>query len=261
MPSLPDLQAAFLSDLYRGTRESAAYLAAGRAGDPKRLQIYAHNLFLNLRDHLLAVYPVVAAVVGKDFFQRLARDAVLAQPQTHGNRHEYGGHLARFLTAYEPVKPLPYLPALARLEWAVFRANLAEDALALDSAALQTLIAEGEVPQLALHPSVSVLHLPCNALAIWEAHRGPELPDAIPLRMEPEIVLIWRDPRDDVLLKRVTPDSAKFLEACRDGVSLSEALIAATGGDPAAITALQPGFADLLGGGVLTHRAGRPHRN
>jgi len=85
MPSLYDIQAALMHDIYTGERTSAKYLADSVAGNPDRLDIYFNNNLLILTDFLATVYPVIVQLVGEEFFKTLCRYYIPAHPQPSGD--------------------------------------------------------------------------------------------------------------------------------------------------------------------------------
>ena len=84
----------------------------------QRIQIYRNNYQTSLRGALKAVYPVVARLVGEGFFAWLGYEFLTRCPSRSGNLHEFGAELADFIESFEAAKPHPFLPDVARLEWA-----------------------------------------------------------------------------------------------------------------------------------------------
>ena len=75
-----------------------------------------------------ATYRVVRELVGAPFFDAAVDAFVRAHPSTGGDLNVYGGEFADFLAAYPHARDLPYLPDVARLEWALDEAHRAADA-------------------------------------------------------------------------------------------------------------------------------------
>jgi hypothetical protein len=108
----------------------------------KRLAIYRANVGASIAKALRAAYPVIEQIVGIEFFEALAVAHRDAHPSTSGDLNDYGATLAAYLSQFPHTQHLPYLPDLARLEWAVHRAYGAADAQAFDATALAGLSAE-----------------------------------------------------------------------------------------------------------------------
>ena len=144
MLSLRDLQAAFGRALLAGDEGGiAAGLADAIAGDGlspgARVAIYRHHVVDTLTGVLEAAYPVVTRLVHERFFAYAADQYIRACPPAGPCLFEYGASFPQFLEALPPCRPLPYLPDVARLEWALHRARHAEDAVPIDPAILRDL--------------------------------------------------------------------------------------------------------------------------
>ena len=112
------------------------WLAGDAALIEQRLAIYRANIAAAATKALVAAYPVTRQVVGEDFFDGLARAYQRAVPSTSGDLNDYGAAFAGFVADFPHTQSLPYLPDLARLEWAAHRAYGAADAEACDGHAL-----------------------------------------------------------------------------------------------------------------------------
>lgn len=136
------------------------------------VEVYRNNYRGNLHDTLAGAYPVIRQLVGEEFFRVLARRYIKQHPSRSGNLHRYGSELAAFLDNFEDTRHLPYLPDMARLEWAYHCAYFADDAAALDLARLAR-IAPGDHAELRwiLHPACTLLAPAHPVAAIWRAHR------------------------------------------------------------------------------------------
>src|SRR5688500_7173734 len=84
----------------------------------RRLAVYRNNVMGSLIDVLAAAYPTVCRLVGEPFFRFAAASFAAAAPPVRPHLMSYGGGFAGFLARFEPAADLPYLPDLARLEWA-----------------------------------------------------------------------------------------------------------------------------------------------
>ena len=107
----------------------------------ERIGIYRRTIATNYRNALGATYPVVRRLVGTPFFDAAVDAYVEAHPSRSGDLNEYGATFGEFLGGYEPASDLPYLPDVARLEWAIDEANRAADSLASPDDVLRELAA------------------------------------------------------------------------------------------------------------------------
>lgn len=120
MPSLCELQETFAAALLAPEVDGVLpFVVADRIAPAERLAVYRSNVRHNFRDALRAVYAVVDRLVGERFFDCAADRYARAHPSTSGDIHAFGAHFADFVAAFEPAAGLPYLPDVARLEWAM----------------------------------------------------------------------------------------------------------------------------------------------
>ncbi|SHH16556.1 DUF692 family multinuclear iron-containing protein [Massilia sp. CF038] len=174
---LATLQAQFSDALFNATNE-AALLAQLRDSGPagaERIALYRGNLSGTWGKVLGAAFPVIVQLVGSEFFSALARAFGKAHPSDSPDLNRFGAHFAAFLTGFEHVAELPYLPDMARLEWALHRTHYAPEAAALDAQSLAGLSPEQfEAAHFALHPAATLFASPWNVVALWQAHQGSD---------------------------------------------------------------------------------------
>lgn len=176
--TLATLQQGFGAALFDRGHE-AALQPFLREGGVERLALYRGNLGAGWERALGEAYPVLRQLVGEEFFAGLARAYGKAWPSQDPDLAGFGARFAEFLAGFEPAAPYPYLPDVARLDWAVHRAYLAPDVAFLGLDALATMSPEAlDAARFVLHPSVSLLRSPWAIGALWQAHRpgGPALP-------------------------------------------------------------------------------------
>ncbi|MCC6194058.1 MAG: putative DNA-binding domain-containing protein, partial [Burkholderiales bacterium] len=162
--SLPELQ-----------RRFAAWLA-GAEGAPERIAVYRNTVTANYRNALGATYRVVRELVGAPFFNTAVDAFVRAHPSAGGDLNVYGGEFAAFLAAYPHARGLPYLPDVARLEWALDEALRAADPQGSPAGVVAALGALGtdEVARqrFTLDPSCRLLRSDYPVMRIWQAHQA-----------------------------------------------------------------------------------------
>ena len=108
----------------------------------ERLKVYRNNIVGSLTDVMIASFPTIEKLVGKDFMEGIARSFVLAHPPSQGCLNIYGHGFAAFIETFEPAKGLPYLPDIARLEMALNDAYYGRDDHALTGEELATIAPE-----------------------------------------------------------------------------------------------------------------------
>lgn len=204
------------------------FLAAVLGGDEPRdagLAVHRRNILGARHDALAAAHPVTRRLVGEVFFREAAERFALATPSTSGDLHAYGGAFAEFIAAYPHARELPYLPDVARLEWAVHESQDAADGKPLDLAALARLPqwALGDL-RFGLHPAVRLVSSEHAILAIWEANQLGR--DGVPARdAGPDRILVRRDGLA-VMPVAVQAPEWELLRALARGDTLAEACTA-----------------------------------
>lgn len=197
----------------------------------QRLAIYRNSFYENLIGVLRATYPVVEQLVGENFFRAAAERHVRSFPSLAGDLRRYGDGFAYFLERYEPAAGLPYLPDVARLEWAWGEAFSARDEGPLDLSGLARLAPESWTTlalRLASHARVLASDYPL--LQIWQMHQDGGADRVVDLGAGSDRVLVLRRALQ-VELHPLTASEHAWLAALRDGLSLTRALEAALAAD------------------------------
>ena len=223
-PSLRDLQQRF-----------AASLLADTAADPG-LAVYRNTVVANYRNAMAATYRVVRELTGRAFFDAAVDAFVAAHPSTAGDLNVYGDELGAFLADYPYAQDLPYLPDVARLEWAMDYAARAADAAGSAEATVASLSALGPEDlmrqRFRLDPSCRLLCSAFPVLRIWQAHQpGGDGDFDIDFDVPAEHLLVRRESASP-LVERVAPAEYDWLTALAAGVPLGVALESAFARDP-----------------------------
>lgn len=164
-----------------------------RVGAEQRLGIYHRAYRLRLIEALSDAYPALFKLLGDAHFERIAHSYVEAHPSQYRNLRWYGGALAEHLLGALPEHPIA--SELARFEWTL--------ALAFDSAETPRLASADLVAippedwgglHLRPHPSVRILDLELNSIAVWKALEADQPPP--PIDRSPASWLIWRQGLD-----------------------------------------------------------------
>ncbi|HEU4845739.1 MAG TPA: DNA-binding domain-containing protein [Burkholderiaceae bacterium] len=160
-------------------------------GAQQRLAIYYNAYRIRMREALCEAYDQTWSYLGDELFAQLADSYLAAHPSQRPNLRWYGDrfadHVAQALPAY------PWVAELARFEWTLGLAFDAADAEPLTAADLAPLAPQAWAG-LALdwHPSVRLLPLRWNAVALWQALGAQQTPpDATPSAV-PVTWLVWR---------------------------------------------------------------------
>ena len=249
MSALEDLQRSFAAAVFDAEAEIPANLTRKSGGVPhRRFAVYRNNTYASLIEVLEGRYPVVARLVGEEFFGAMARVHIERHPPKSPVVLFYGAEFPAFVAGFPPAAGLPYLADVAVLEWAWHEAYHAEDAKPLPLAALGN--ATGEVAQavLTLHPSLRLASSSHPVLTIWERQRACGEPGAMAFDGKGEDALIVR-PNLDVQVRRLLPGAVPFIRALGRGRSLLQACELAT--QQAGGFDLQANLAGLMTSGAI----------
>jgi len=184
MRDLRELEERFFRTLQRphGSPADAEVVGIVESRDPldssARIDIYAHMYCSRIIGSLLEDFPAVARVLGADAFDALAHAYLEAHPSTHASLRHAGSHMPAFLAQLPAGRVPPYVPDLARLEWAQLEVFDAADGALLTLADLQAIAPEqwSALP-LRLAPAVRVLSVDWPVQAYVDGAQGALLPE------------------------------------------------------------------------------------
>ena len=196
---------------------------------------------------------MVVSVVGETFFYTAVDEFARQHPSQSGDLNQYGGEWAAFLGAYPHAQELPYLPDVARLEWAWHQAFHAADARAFDLARLAAIPAgEHAALRFKLHPAARLIQSDFPLLRIWEVNQPAFAGDmAVDWDASGDTLLVYREIVDGVavIIKRLTSGEHAFLRALQQHATLDAAVNAAISVD--ATFELQSVLLDTVQSGVI----------
>lgn len=205
-----------------------AYPTSGRG-----LNCYKSNAHAVAERALSAAYPVVTAILSVESMAQLARALWHTHPPQHGDLAQWGDKLAAFVAISPQLTELPWLADVARMEWALHRADGAPDADAnLPSLALLA-VEDPDHLTLQLAPGLEVLHNTFAVVPVLLAHRLPTAGDRETAigqlgdtwsTPQTEHALVWRKGRETATVYASTEAECTFLSALLAGQALLPAL-------------------------------------
>ncbi len=228
-----DEQQAFSAALFDHGQEPAVLARFKPAPHAQhRLGLYRGNLTATWDKTLANAYPVLRRLVGEEFFTALTRVFGMAHPSTSPDLNQFGAGFADFLAQFEHVAQYPYLPDMARLEWALHRGHYAQDAVGVSAAQLDAFgPAQLEQACLRLHPACAVLASAWDTAGLWQAHQDDgevRFPSAFNASSH---YLVVR-PRWQCALLPLDPGAHAALVALAAGATFGDALDAAFEAEP-----------------------------
>jgi hypothetical protein len=233
MPSLRELQRQFVGVLFEELPDTELGIRTGdmagqlrgarRAERSAQLAIYRNNLHAGFNKALSLEFPVIERLVGRDFFQQLARQYLHAHPSRAGDLHLAGVHFPRFLGQRFAKTEHGYLADVAQLEWVYQQAAVAADALPFDPRALAELEPRLYATlQFRIHPSCFLVRSDYPILRIWQVNQSEGEPDMVDLHEGPQHVLTRRL-GEGVELRSVTAAEYTLLDCFLHGSTLANA--------------------------------------
>lgn len=230
MSTLRTLQHDFCAAVFSST-EDDVLLARHCAGSAPRMRAgiaaYRRSILANLASAVAGSYPLLKNIVGPDFINEAARRYAQLYPSLSGDLNLYGNHFGAFLATYPPATDLPWLPAVAEMEWEIQRVYGAPDAPAVDLVALQTTPPE-QWEQLVFHldPGHALIQSNWPLARIWEVNQAGYAGD---MRVDfdmAQCVLVQRKGYD-THVELVAPGQFVFLKHLSEGTSLGRAVAVA----------------------------------
>ncbi|WP_374632395.1 DUF2063 domain-containing protein [Paracoccus sp. (in: a-proteobacteria)] len=224
MPAHADLIAGFRAGLASGVLPWGV-TARDPAEAGRRFAVYRNNVAHSLGRALAARYPVIERLLGAEYFAALAREFVTAHPPASPMLFRWGEAFSGFLRDFPPLRDLPYLPEVARLEWLRGEAYHAPDAAAATPEQLAEAAQQPDRRGARLHPSARLLQARYAAVTIWQANQPGTTPGELDAGV-PESALILRDPDDRVHVLALQPGDPAMLQALMHGATILMAAVA-----------------------------------
>lgn len=215
----------------------------------KRFSVYRNNVVVGLTEALQANFPAVARIVGKEFFQTMAREYVLREPPRSPILLAYGVTFPSFIDAFEPASTLPYLGDVARIETSWTAAYHAAECEPIDPTVFSSVPKEYLANlRFECHLSLQIVRSKYPALTIWRMNVHDGVPEPIDLDAGGQDCLLVRP--DAAVDVRLIPDgAAEFVFALLDGETVGTA---AKAGWAASINFdLAENLAGLIGAGAI----------
>ncbi len=179
-----------------------------------RVSVYANAYFERIHECLENDYPTVRWALGEEWFRDLATAYLIAHPSRHPSLRFAGAVLPDYLAADSRADPFrrdrPWLPDLARYEWALVDAFDAADADPLSADALRAVDPEtwGSL-RFTFQPALQLLSFEFPVSSLQAACTGGKTWDTAEISNDACQVLVWR--RDERVLHRAVVDRLEFV--------------------------------------------------
>lgn len=196
-----------------------------------RLAIYHNAYRVRMREALNEAYERTWAYTGDELFGELADAYLREHTSTFSNLRWFGDRFAEFVRRQLPSHQ--FVAELAAFEWTLGLAFDAPEAEAAGPEAFRALTAQDWAGlELKPHPSVQLLHMAFNSVAIWQAlGEDREPPEALALPAA-STWLVWRKDNQPHF-RSLDAFEAQALAAILDGSTFGEMCERASGADVA----------------------------
>ena len=200
------------------------------ATDAKRFQVYRNTVASTLAEALAATFPAVVRLLGAEFFAAAAGAYAAAEKPASPLLFRYGASFPDFLGRLDSLAAYPYVPDVARLDFAWLVAYHAADADPLSAEALAQVQPERLADtRLTLHPATRIVVSGYPLVTIWSANRGDgPVPDRLPDHGEDALVA---RPDIAVSVHPLPAGGAAFARALGEGLPLGAAAATADASD------------------------------
>lgn len=108
--------AAFARALMDPDIEIPAEVGKNGRSAPRRFAVYRNNVVVSLMEAMAAAYPSIAAILGKENFDKVARNYIVRHPPASPMMQQFGKHFPEFLSGFRPLQDAPFLVDVASAE-------------------------------------------------------------------------------------------------------------------------------------------------
>jgi hypothetical protein len=199
----------------------------GKATVQERLSVYSSAYIIRLTEVLEEDFKALQKVLGEEAFGLLVVEYLKAYPSRYTNIGEVGRDLPRFLESYastHTTQMMPFLPALASLEWNVCESFWAKDVAPFDFSKIESL-SEDEWSQarFKLDSSVKLVQSDWPIFEIWKNSEENESEvSKFPEAVANEWLLVHRDFDGEVQVTSLDIVAFESLERLQQGLQLGE---------------------------------------
>ena len=212
----------------RGTGEKQKELdlllnPQGHATGNERLEVYAEGYPARVRESIVEVYETLKAVMEEEAFESLCLEYARRHGADDYNLNHAGKDLADFLKHSPLSKKAPFLPDLARFEWAlweVFHAVDAENSLTKEK--IEGIPAEDwERSVFRFRPSVRTFETSWSVFDLWKSKRNGIVSGTTPQKNSQNVLISRLG--DQVRCELMSADQRRLVEMLMSGETLGGA--------------------------------------
>ena len=238
-PSLADLQRALAGHIVAGEGPDLdVWIRVPSGADPAaRVAVYVQGYPARIREALRETFPAVAHILGDGSFAALADGYARGVPADLRNLNVVGAALPEYLESDRASEDLPFLPALAELEWAVDRCFHADLLAAFEpSICSGWSLEDWGRAKIGFQPGVALVCAPWPLRELRETCRSERSEIDVDLVDRHDRVLVYRR-GFEVAAESIGAAEAKAVTSLQNRALLGEvtAKLAGSGADPGSV--------------------------
>lgn len=180
MSDLKAIQQQFMALLQGQDNNLANHIVSdGQLSQSQRLAIYENAYKLRLRAAIEQDHAQLGIYLGDQLFDKMVAEYITQYPSNYTSLRFFADDLPHYLRTNEPFSDHPILADIAQFERLLLAAFDAQEQALLTVEELEQLTAEQwPTLQLALHPSVQLVHFNSRAVESWQALKDKQAPPA-----------------------------------------------------------------------------------
>ena len=222
-------QSQFIQAIFDSTLPVPEGIVSQSSSSTKRFSVYRNNVIVSLIESLEATYPIICKLVGDEFFKAMAGNYVRNFPPKSPLMLLYGIEFPEFLKDFEPVRNLPYLSDVGRIERALRESYHSKDSRPISQDVVDRFSQENlPTASISLAPSLIILHSQYPVFSIWYSNMKGEIRNPPPEAQNVAIIRKQYDPIPRLLVK----GEFEMLDSLQKGHSIGNALEAALAVEP-----------------------------
>jgi hypothetical protein len=238
-PSLAELQRALAAQIVDGEGSNLNdWIGVPPEADAAaRMAVYVQGYPARIREALRETFPAVAQILGDESFAALAGRYAKAVPADLRNLNLVGAALPAYLESDRASGDLPFLPALAELEWAVDRCFHADLLAAFEASACSGWSMEdwGRA-KIEFQPGLALICAPWPLRELRETCQSERSEIDVDLVDRYDRVLVYRR-GFEVIVESIGAAEAEAIESLQNREPLGDvtAKLASSGAEPESV--------------------------